>query len=222
MAASSANVIAPAAPCATSSLGAVSFGEVWSTTIWPVLREDYNALLRMTPSRLKAKNDKKEKEKEKQKEKKKPKKEKNGDAEKENERFPLGNDEEDAQFWQLLDDVPDDNGELCCRKIASVLEDMKDTGERRDVYMNLAWTGPCDNTRLQSSILYDKVANMAIDMFMDTSKAASADGVEASATAECDDMETGQPAETGLPVMAEWIQRASMPSSIEVVHCPRN
>ena len=201
MAASSANVIAPAAPCATSSLGAVSFSEVWSTTIWPVLREDYNALLRMTPSRLKAKNDKKEKEKEKQKEKKKPKKEKNGDAEKENEHFPLGNDEEDAMLCQLPDDVPDDNGELCCRKIASVLEDMKETGERRNVYMNLAWTGPCDNTRLQSSILYDKVANMAIDMFMDTSKAASADGVEASATAECDDMETGQPAETRRQVL---------------------
>ena len=58
------------------------------------------------------------------------------------------------------------------RKLEGILEDLRDTSERRNVYMNLAWTGPVENTRLQEQIPYQKVANMAIDLFMDSSKLA--------------------------------------------------
>ena len=60
---------------------------------------------------------------------------------------------------------------LGCRLIAA-------KNERRNTYMNLAYTGPIDNTNLQGSIPYAKVANMAMDMFCDTSVAAPASGAE--------------------------------------------
>ena len=64
----------------------------------------------------------------------------------------------------------------------SVLEDVREKKERRNTSMNLAWTGPCDNSSLQTNISYEKVANMAIDMFCNTSKAASAGDANASVT----------------------------------------
>jgi len=71
--------------------------------------------------------------------------------------------------------------------------------------MNLAWTGPLDNTSLQVSIPYEKVANMALDMFCDTSKAAPAEGAEAASTAASADAEEteklGQPKQTLLQAM---------------------
>ena len=51
-------------------------------------------------------------------------------------------------------------------KLTAVLEDVKEKGERRNAYMNLAWTGPIDNSFLQEKISLGKVENMAADMFL--------------------------------------------------------
>ena len=52
------------------------------------------------------------------------------------------------------------------KKVASVFEEAKDKGERRNAYINLAWTGPIDNTLLQETISLGKVENMAADMLL--------------------------------------------------------
>ena len=43
---------------------------------------------------------------------------------------------------------------------------MKQQGERRNAYMNLAWTGPIDNSFLAEKIPLGRVENMAVDMFL--------------------------------------------------------
>ena len=55
-------------------------------------------------------------------------------------------------------------------KLASILEEVEKKSEQRNVYLNLVWTGPCDNTStsLQGNMPYEKVANVAIDMFCNT------------------------------------------------------
>ena len=64
--------------------------------------------------------------------------------------------------------------------------------------MNLAWTGPVDNTPLQASISYEKVANVAVDLFCDPTsavKAASAEsqgGAGSSATPVGDEQAVGR------------------------------
>ena len=69
-------------------------------------------------------------------------------------------------------------------KLCGVMAEVRDNGERRNTYMNLAWTGPVDNTRLYTNVTYQTIASMAVDMFCDTSsKAASAGGAAASSTA---------------------------------------
>ena len=79
----------------------------------------------------------------------------------------------------------DDEGEqdLVGRKLQKCLEETKEKKERRNIYLNLAWTGPIDNTRLQTHIPIEKVYKMALDMFIDTSRVASATDVEATSTA---------------------------------------
>ena len=37
-------------------------------------------------------------------------------------------------------------------KLARAIEEAKEKGERRNAYMNLAWTGPIDNSFLQEDI----------------------------------------------------------------------
>jgi len=51
-------------------------------------------------------------------------------------------------------------------KLTGVLAEVKEKGERRNAYMNLAWTGPIDNSFLQEKISVGKVENMAADMFL--------------------------------------------------------
>ena len=76
------------------------------------------------------------------------------------------------------------NTDIIHYKLCGVMSDVRDSGERRNTYMNLAWTGPVENTRLHTNAAYQKVANMAADMFCDaSSKAASAGGAAASSTA---------------------------------------
>ena len=57
--------------------------------------------------------------------------------------------------------------------------------------MNLAWTRPNGNTRLQDRISYEKVRNMAMDIFCYTSKATSDESSApvVAASAECDEAE---------------------------------
>ena len=51
-------------------------------------------------------------------------------------------------------------------KLIAVVAEVKEKGERRNAYMNLAWTGPIDNSFLQEKISVGKVENMAADMFL--------------------------------------------------------
>ena len=51
------------------------------------------------------------------------------------------------------------------QKIASVFEEAREKGERRNSYMNLAWTGPVDNTYLGEKRTLGKVENMVAGLF---------------------------------------------------------
>ena len=57
--------------------------------------------------------------------------------------------------------------------------------------MKLTWTGPVDNTPLQANISYEKVANVAVDMFCDPTSAVKAASVE-SATPVGDEQPIGR------------------------------
>ena len=66
---------------------------------------------------------------------------------------------------------------------------MKEKGARRNAYVNLAWTGPIDNTFLADDISLGKVENMAADMFprglpTDGAAETAADSQEAADDAE--------------------------------------
>ena len=148
---------------------AASFADVWVRHIYPVLQPAYEELLSTTPLRMKAKQGKALEKKEKKEKKEKDKKDKQE-----------MNDEEE-EFWKHS--LAETEKEATQRKIASVLEEVKVQSERRNAYMNLAWTEPNDNTSLQVNIPYEKVANCAMDMFCDTSKAASATDAEATTLA---------------------------------------
>ena len=134
-----------------------SFRTVWSESVYPVIQAEYDALVREVPSRLQAKHDSKvAKLENKEKKEKKEKKEHEGRSVK-------------GKHERLAFDTPDQS---ILRKMETILDDLSERKERRNVYMNLAWTGPVENSRLQENIPYQKVANMAIDLFLDTSKLA--------------------------------------------------
>ena len=63
------------------------------------------------------------------------------------------------------DEAPQQNDAVRA-KITSVIEEVREKGERRNAYMNLAWTGPIDNSFLSEKISLGKVENMAADMFL--------------------------------------------------------
>ena len=52
------------------------------------------------------------------------------------------------------------------KKLEAVQVEVREKKEKRNFYGNLAWLAPAENTALQTDISYDKVANLAIDMFM--------------------------------------------------------
>ena len=137
------------------SLGGTQiFRDVWVRRIYPVIQSVYDELVKTTPVRMKAKQGKAIEKKDKKKEKKEKKE----------------------------DDAAESDAEAIQRKISSVIDELHEKKERRNAYMNLAWTGPNDNTSLQVNIPYEKVANCAVDMFCVTSNAASATDAEASST----------------------------------------
>ena len=63
-----------------------------------------------------------------------------------------------------------DDAEITRDKLVAVLDEVRLTSERRNVYCSLAWTHPSANTTLHVNNTYDKVANLALDMFCDTSR----------------------------------------------------
>ena len=88
-------------------------------------------------------------------------------------------------------------------KITSVLEEVREKGERRNAYMNLAWTGPVDNSFLQEKISLGKVENMAADMFLRSLPTNAAAETAPESQEAADDAEA-QPQSKGERRAVEW------------------
>ena len=166
-----------AGPRADSAMsGTELFSRVWSEEIWKEIQPEYEQLCNTMPQRIQEKATKRLLENAQRKEKKQKK-----------ERKEAGDDdgEEDDVEANIAKKILE-------KKMKEVMDDVLKHKERRNVYMNLAWTGPCANTALQSNILYEKVANMAIDLFIDPSKAVSASATDQASmgTAPADDSES--------------------------------
>ncbi len=97
-----------------------------------------------------------------------------------------------------------DDAEIIRDKLVAVLDEVRVKTERRNVYANLAWTHPSANTTLHVNSTYDKVANLALDMFCDTSGVLSAEALAASAKG--DETETQSPPRG--PTCTPWHVRA--------------
>ena len=63
-------------------------------------------------------------------------------------------------------DKKKDERDACHEKITDVVQEVKSNGELRNVYMNIAFTPPVDNTYLEERISLAKVENMVADMFL--------------------------------------------------------
>ena len=98
------------------------FKEYWTKTIWPALQNDYERLVKTTPKRIAERVEKDRAEKNKK------DKEPEGKTGRRKEKDPVQ------------------------EKLARAIEEAKEKGERRNACMNLAWTGPTDNTMLQETI----------------------------------------------------------------------
>ena len=123
------------------------FAEFWFATVYPAIQESHQKLLTTTPTRIA--------EKAKEKKEKKGKKDKKEDTDKEKKEKKEDKYKED-----------DEEKDPVREKIASVVQDVRKDGERRNVYMNLAFTGPIDNSSLEELVSLGKVGNMAADMFL--------------------------------------------------------
>ena len=77
-------------------------------------------------------------------------------------------------------------------KIQETFAAVREKTEKRNVYLNLTWTGPMDNTTLQATISYDKVANVAVDMFCDASEATKAVSAERQSATKAASTEAGE------------------------------
>ena len=152
------------------------FMDYWTSTVHPVIKEDFERLLATTPKRIadkKAKTDKKEK------------KDKADKAEKK---------------------------DPAREKITLVCEEVKDKGERRNAYMNLAWTGPVDNTFLGEKITLGKVENMAADLFL---RSLPTDGAaETAPESQAEDAEAQQQSKAGRRAAETLSQMAKKPWQI--------
>ena len=47
---------------------------------------------------------------------------------------------------------PTADADIIHHKMTQVLGEVRECGERRNAYMNITWTGPVDNTQLQTNI----------------------------------------------------------------------
>ena len=134
-----------AARRAVNISGAAFFHDVWTDHIYPAIHTEHDALRVMPASRMAAKHEKEHKGK---KDKKDTKDKKEHTEHKEHK----------------------DDADIIRDKSVAVLDEVRVTTERRNVYANLAWTHPSANTTLHVNSTYDKVANLALDMFCDTSR----------------------------------------------------
>ena len=125
------------------------------TEIWPVIAPVYEECLLQTPTRLQRKVERKEDHKEKKKHK----------------RDAMDEDKDNAE------DLP---GETPLqKKIRAVVEDFKKgRKENRGKYMNLAYTKPTDNSKLQDDLTYGGVGKMLIDRCMNVAAAGNVDNGE--------------------------------------------
>ena len=109
-------------------------------------------------------------------------------------------------------------------KLVAVMEEVRVKGERRNVYVILAWKGPVDNTQLQTNLTYEKVANLTLDMFCNTaSKAVSAEVSSTVASAKGDETEN-QPRANLLHAMARqgarpWNIKNAVERGFEIPIC---
>ena len=154
-----------------ASKGAASFLTVFATEIFPVIKADYEDLLSKAPLRISEHEQEKgakEKEKKKKKEDRKKEDREEEDREKEDREKEAHEEKTTGSGTGSVSSDP------VVRQLAKVVEVVKQKSERRNCHMNLAYTAIHDNTPLQQEIPYTKVANMAVDLFMDSSKAVSA------------------------------------------------
>jgi hypothetical protein len=97
-------------------------------------------------------------------------------------------------------------------KITLVCEEVKEKGERRNAYMNLAWTGPVDNTFLDEKITLGKVENMAADLFL---RSLPTDGAaETAPESQADDAEAQPQSKAGRRAAETLSQTAKKPWQI--------
>ena len=99
-------------------------------------------------------------------------------------------------------------------KLTSVLDDVKERGERRNVYMNLAWTGPIDNSFLQEQITLGKVENMAADMFLRSLPSGEAAETAPSSQEGADDLEVEPQEKAQRRAVEIFSERARRPWDI--------
>ena len=116
------------------------FKVYWASTIHPAIKDDFERLLNTTPTRIAEKKDK-------------AKKDKKDPEQKDNKK-------KDKEQKEQSETDPID------KKLSEIFAEVKEKGERRNAYMNLAWTGPIDNSFLQEKIPMGKVENMAADLFL--------------------------------------------------------
>ena len=132
------------------------FKRYWATTIYPVIKDDFERLLHTTPKRIAETHERETAEKAEKAERK------NETAEKNIYKIL----KENAPALQQLEPKKTEKQDPVLTKIMSIFEEAKNKGERRNAFLNLAWTGPIDNTFLQETISLGKVENMAADMFL--------------------------------------------------------
>ena len=122
---------------------------------------------------------------------------------------------EDKKLWET------GSADAIQKKLTSVLGDCKGKGESRNRYMNLAWTKPNENTSLQQSLSYAKLANMAMDLFFGTS-AAAASAASASVApvpvASADAADDAEVVGSAKESLAETLKRlANLPWNVSAV-----
>ena len=151
--------------------GAESFRDMWSAKICPVIQKDCEGVLKMPPTRVQKRSEKKEQQKEEK--KATHQKEKTHDKKRQEEEEEECT-AESAEETAVPDEQNTKDAEAIYDKMNAILQDVKEAGERRNAYMNLAFTEPVDNTPLQANIPFAKVVNCALDMFVDCSESLAA------------------------------------------------
>ena len=171
----------------SSAASVDSWLEKWEKEIFPIVKEFYDELFHQAPTRIQekvaAEKDKRAKKrlhkKEKDERKAARKAKKTQSSDKDEEEDDPANDEEDA-------DVSDDQiaQMLLDKFMKETMEEVTKHKEKNSVGMNLAWTNPTANSKLQQDISFEKVQKIAIELFVEKSEAARALGDASPATTD--------------------------------------